>query len=158
MTAEEGTPDERVFRAHLNGARFRDGESRGHWRLVSVDWPHAIIAVRAAEREGARHEFYLRFNLTNYPQWAPTASSWDCDTSAPLSPDKRPKGGHAALVFRHDWHNGDTLYIPCDRVAIDGHTDWPGAFPDQIWTADKDITHYLRIVREALTSDEYAGV
>jgi hypothetical protein len=85
-------PDESTFRAHLAGPRFQSGVDRGWWRLVSVDWPHALIAVAAAERAGGPAEFALRFELAGYPVVAPTAAPWDLFTGALLAQNKRPKG------------------------------------------------------------------
>ncbi|WP_425544358.1 DUF7665 family protein [Actinomadura alba] len=45
--------------------------------MVSLNWPHATIAVAAAHRPDSPHEFHLRFELTGYPQDAPTVSLWN---------------------------------------------------------------------------------
>ena len=41
--------DEQVFRAHLEAGPFQSGVDRGRWRLLSLQWPYALIAVQAAE-------------------------------------------------------------------------------------------------------------
>ncbi len=60
-------PDERVFRAHVAGARFQSVVDRGEWCLLGIEWPHALIAVSAAERQNGPLEFVLRFELSGYP-------------------------------------------------------------------------------------------
>jgi hypothetical protein len=70
-----------------------------------------------------------------------------------------PTGGiRFSKVFRTDWKGGSCLYLPCDRISMQGHSDWPNAYPAQWWTPKCDITHYLRIVSELLTSVVYTGV
>jgi hypothetical protein len=61
------------------------------------------------------------------------------------------------MSFRFDWSNGAALYIPCDRVALTGHAGWATQFPLQTWNDRRDITFFLRQVREDLISDDYLG-
>lgn len=152
------TPDERTFRAHLEEGPFRAGVEAGRWWLVAIDWPIAFIAIRAAHRPGSPHAFILRFELTNYPAAAPTAGPWDVATGALLGADRRPKGDLVGKAFRTDWEDGRALYIPCDRVALSGHGDWPRQYPQWVWDVRKDITFYLRLVHERLNADDYTGV
>ena len=69
-------PDRRALEAHLKGARFQMGIDGGLWRVIESGWPHMLIAVTAAPRENAPAEFALRFELSGYPQSAPTAAVW----------------------------------------------------------------------------------
>jgi hypothetical protein len=156
--AETQGLDEQVFRAHLAGARFQDGVDRGKWRLVEIEWPHAVIAVSAARREGAPDEYYLRFDLTGYPAM-PTAMPWDTETHGKLGSEKRPKGERAGMLFRMDWNDGIALYAPYDRVAWQGHEDgWRQKHPRELWNSSKDITHVLRNVHHILNAEDYTGV
>jgi hypothetical protein len=151
--------DEQVFRAHLAGARFQDGVDRGRWRLVGeIEWPHAVIAVSAAQRDGAPDEYYLRFHLSGYPAM-PTAMPWDLEKGEKLAPEKRPKGDRAEMLFRTDWNDGVALYAPYDRVAWQGHEDgWRQKHSRELWDTSKDITHILRNVHHVLNAEDYTGV
>lgn len=150
-------PDERTFRQHLDGGAFLLGAARGRWRLVSLRWPHAVIAVAAAPRPGSPAEYGFRFELTNYPQQPPTAQLWDVERDQPLPPTRWPTGrSRLAAVFNPVW-NPQAIYIPCDRAAILGHDLWRTQHPSMIWSAAGDITQYLRILHALLTSGDYTG-
>ncbi|MEK6251645.1 MAG: hypothetical protein AABM43_06845 [Actinomycetota bacterium] len=156
--AKQMAPDEAAFLEDLAGARFLAGDDAGRWRLVGgVDWPFATIAVSAAPREGSPSEFAIRFELSGYPGSA-TGTPWHLTEGRALSAEERPKGGRAGLAFRPDWSNGLALYIPCDRVAVQGHGDWPTKHPGLLWDPAVGITSYLRVVHEVLHEDDYAGV
>jgi hypothetical protein len=150
--------DESVFLDHIKGGPFQSGVVRGRWRLISVDWPHVIIAISASPRPNAPLEYALRFDLQNYPQSAPTARPWDIEHNAPLADNKRPHGvSRVFMAFRTDWKNGIALYLPCDREAIEGHDAWRTQHPAMIWNQNEEITLYLRIVHELLNSSDYTG-
>ena len=151
-------PDERTFRHHVAAGPFQAGRDRGDWRLESIDWPHAVIAVAAPARPGAPSEIALRFELTNYPQEAPTAQPWDIAANAPLPHALWPIGEQTSQVFNPGWNNGAALYIPCDRQAIAGHDAWLTQHQPYLWRADRDITLYLRVVRDVLHRSGYTGV
>lgn len=151
-------PDELTFRQHLVRGAFQDGLDRGRWRLVSVEWPVAIITVTPATREGGPDECFLRFDLTNYPASSPTAVPWNVETNTKLEFRSWPSGGQRVnAAFNPGWQSGVAIYIPCDRLAIAGHDQWPVLYPDMIWKPTSDITHYLRIVYELLNSKDYSG-
>lgn len=150
-------PDERVFRTHVRRGTFLSGEDRGRWRLVSIDWPHAIICVSAAPRPGGPDEYPFRFELSNYPQSAPTAQLWDLERDSPLDTGRWPGGtSHVPLAFNPNW-NVHAIYLPFDRQAIGGHDAWRTQHPHLIWSPDRDITLYLRKLHELLDSPDYTG-
>lgn len=152
-------PDERVFREHLNGARFQDGVERGRWRLVGdIDWPHVVVAVSAAQRENAPDEFFLKVDATGYPQSAPTFIPWDPATGGLLQTDRRPKGDLVGYVFRSDWENGAALYAPFDRVALCSHPDWIQRHPHRTWHPKRDFAWVLNCLHEMLNDADYTGV
>lgn len=152
-------PDERVFRAHLEKGSFQSGVDRGRWRLVSVNWPHSVIAVSAAERDNAPTEYAFRFELANYPAVPPTAQPWDSDLNGMLVRQHWPGGrGRIPLAFNPDWKNGQCLYLPCDRYSIEGHDGWRNQHPEMIWNPVGDITQYLRIIHDLLNSGDYSGL
>lgn len=150
-------PDERTFRRHLAAGPFQAGVDRGEWRLISVEWPHAVIAVTAPPRAGAPREVALRFELSGYPQQLPTAQPWDAAANGALRDALWPIGDRVSQVFNPGW-NRNALYIPCDRLALAGHEAWLTQHPSHAWTPSRDITHYLRIVRDVLREPGYAGV
>lgn len=150
-------PDERAFRAHLDAPAFQSGADAGRWRLVSVSWPHAVIAISAAEREGSPSEFLLNFELTGYPGAGPKATPWDAEQGSMLAIEKWPKGERVAVAFRHGWRT-DALYIPCDREALAAHADWKQKYVRTAWNETREISHYLRTVHELLNEDDYQGI
>lgn len=151
-------PDERALLAHLKTARFLAGVDGHRWRLLSIDWPHALIAVAAAARDNSPAEVVLRFDLADYPQRAPTAGPWDTDLDTPLSPERRPKGEMVSRVFRADWESGKALYAPWDRVALESHDDWARKYPLTAWHPKRDLTFYLTNVHDLLNDGDYLGV
>lgn len=150
-------PDERTFRHHVAAGPFQAGVDRGDWWLVAIEWPHALIALAAPPRPGSPSEVGLRFELTNYPQEAPTAQPWDLAADAPLPDALWPIGDQASQVFNPGW-NRTALYIPCDRQAIAGHDGWLTQHQPYLWSPDRDITLYLRVVRGVLHGPGYSGV
>lgn len=151
-------PDERAFRSHVQSAKFQEGVSRGRWRVIGdVLWPIAMIAVSAAARVGAPSEFILRFDLSGYPDSAPTATPWNPNTASTLEPDLRPKGENVGSVFRSDWNEGCALYAPFDRVALSSHSNWTSQHPRRTWNPSKDLAWLLQILHEMLNNDDYTG-
>jgi hypothetical protein len=151
------TPDERTLRQHLAGGAFLRGQVRGRWRLVAICWPHAVISVSAAARPGSPSEYGFRFELTNYPQDPPVAQPWDVVLDQPMAPTRWPTGRHRlAAAFNPGW-NLNAIYIPCDRLAIQGHDGWRTQHPSMIWRPTGDITQYLSILHELLNSGDYTG-
>ena len=150
--------DEQVFRAHVAGGTFQSGVDRRRWRLIHIDWPHALLGIRAAERAQGPSEYTLRFECTNYPRTAPTAQPWDAERSTPLPPACWPNGQRrVSLAFNPAWKDGQCLYLPCDRLSIEGHDAWRSQHPEMIWSPASDITQYLRIVYDLLNSSDYSG-
>ena len=91
MDTSELAPDERALREHVESAAFAEGAARGEWRLIGdIEWPHALIAVRAAPRPGAPCEFVLRFDLTGYPVEAPTRRPGARGTATPRRGKRSP--------------------------------------------------------------------
>ena len=151
-------PDEQVFRSHIEAGPFQSGVDRGRWRLLSIEWPYVLIAIRAAAREHAPDEYALRFECSNYPQTAPTAQPWDVERGLPFEHRYWPAGrGRVQLAFNPAWNSGHCLYLPCDRLAIVGHDAWRDQHPTMIWPSASNITLYLRIVHDLLNSSEYTG-
>jgi hypothetical protein len=150
---------EAVLRAHLDAGPFQSGVDRGRWRLVALIWPHVVIAVSAAERPGAPADYAFRFECTGYPKAPPTAQPWDAASGAALAHDRWPTGRHRVpAAFNPSWKSGVALYLPCDRLAIEGHDPWLTQHPALIWSPQGDITQYLRVIYELLNSSDYSGL
>ena len=154
------SPDERVFRDHVDSSRFVDGINRGRWRIVGdIVWPHVLVAVSAAPRNNAPKEYFLLFDLSGYPESAPTATPWNPETGDALGAEMRPKGERAGHVFRSDWEGGKALYAPFDRVALERyHPDWRERYPRQAWNATRDIVWILQFLHELLNDADYIGI
>ena len=151
-------PDEKVFRGDIEKGPFQSGLDLRRWRLLSIEWPYAFLSVHAASRRKSPDEYAFRFECSNYPQAAPTAQPWDVSQSIPLELDDWPTGrSRVPLAFNPSWKNGQCLYLPCDRLSLEGHDVWRAQHPSMIWSTTSDITHYLRIVYELLNSNDYTG-
>jgi hypothetical protein len=151
-------PDERAFVRDSAAGPFQAGCDRGDWGLDSVSWPFAVLWVAAAPRPEAPSRYSIRFDLSGYPTAAPTATMWDTVTSTIMADTHWPGGtGRVQLAFNPGW-NRQALYLPCDRVAIEGHDAWREQHPSYVWNSSKDITHYLAIVHELLNSPDYSGL
>ena len=144
--------DQQAFEADVASGAFLNGSLTGRWEVQSVQWPHVFIWVRA----GNGNRLLLRFELTNYPRQAPTAEPWDIETNAPLTPVRWPRGNaRVTAAFNPNW-NAHALYIPCDRVAIQGHEAWRHQHPSMLWDPAAGIHRYVRVVSDLLGSPDYA--
>ena len=67
-------------------------------------------------------------------------------TNAVLAADQWPKGagGRVTSVFRTNWKGGTALYLPCDRVSIQGHDNWRTEMPSKIWRPADGIGGHWR--------------
>ena len=144
--------DQQAFEGDVNSGAFLNGSLSGRWGLESLAWPHALIWVRAGD--GSR--VLLRFELTNYPRNAPTAQPWDPTSNSPLPAASWPRSGsRVAAAFNPNW-NANALYIPCDRIAIQGHEVWRHQHPSMLWDPAAGIHRYVRVVSDLLGSPDYA--
>lgn len=139
----------------LDSAPFRLGEAEGRWRLIKAVWPHAYVAVVAADRR----EFVLRLDCAGYPVEPPTGGLWDLGGDSVLAAEEFPrgKGGRVTDVFRTDWEEGRALYLPCDRTAIESHSNWRNEMPAKVWRPEAGIIQYLETVHELLHCRDYSA-
>ena len=150
--------DEQIFRFHVDEGPFQSGVDQNRWKLISIDWPFVLINISATHHEGWPDFYCFRFECSNYPDAAVTAQPWDIQINGPLHSDKWPNGkDRVPKVFRADWKNGQCLYLPCDRISIEGHSDWHVKHAHLIWKSTSDITLYLDAVYELLNSSDYTG-
>jgi hypothetical protein len=152
-------PDQLLLAADIAAPEFRRGEIESKWRHIETAWPHAIIALSATERANAPDEYGFRFECSGYRHTPVTAQPWDLAARRPL-PAPRWPGGHAIVpsVFRPDWKGGQCLYLPCDRMSIEGHGDWIHKHPNRLWQPQRGIICYLEQLYDLLNHDDYSGV
>lgn len=151
-------PDQLLLARDLAAPLFQCGEIEGRWRLIRTDWPCAVIAVSAAERSQSPREYCFRFECTGYPQTPVTARPWDFLANAPLPASRWPTGRHVLpSVFRPEWKQGECLYLPCDRLSIDGHDGWRNDHPSRLWKPERGIVCYLEQLYELLNQSDYTG-
>jgi hypothetical protein len=143
----------------LAAPEFRCGEVEGRWRHVRTVWPHAVIAVSAPPRPFAPNEYSFRFECSGYRQTPVTAQPWDIAANAPLQPCRWPSGRSiVSSVFRPGWKQGQCLYLPCDRMSIEGHDHWRSQHPSRLWQPSRGIICYLEQIYELLNQSDYAGL
>ena len=155
------TPDESLFRQHLEEPTFLLGAALAKWGLhepiEKCVWPHAVIWVTSHRSLMAQGRVYLRFTLDGYPQQAPTGCPWDAGGNSALAPSHWPRGEvNVSRVFKPSW-NATALYAPCDRVAMNGHGPWQQQFPRWWWQSDFTIVRYLEFVHECLNPIDEVG-
>jgi hypothetical protein len=152
-------PDRVLLELDLAAPEFRRGEIEGRWRHVSTNWPHAVIAVAAPPRPKAPAEFGFRFDCTGYRRTPPTARPWDINANAPLPAVGWPTGPSlVSAVFRPTWKNGCCLYLPCDRMSIEGHDNWRNEHPSRLWQPDRGIICYLEQIYGLFFDSDYSGI
>jgi hypothetical protein len=152
-------PDEAAFREDLQRTGFVVGEASGHWAIVEITWPHVLVWIAAAGRNGSPDQFHFRLRCAGYPGRGPTGALWNAEKNQLLEHSAFPKGRtRVAHVFRTNWENGASLYHPFDGLALEKHSDWPAKYPDKLWTRHHTIGEWLAEFHELLNCDEYEGV
>ena len=152
-------PDRALLEQDLAAPEFRCGEIEGRWRRVALAWPYVILAVSAPERAGAPAEFGFRFECTGYRNRAVTAQPWDIGGDVPLAAARWPTGPVlVAAVFRPDWKQGQCLYLPCDRMSIEGHDNWMSEHPSRLWQPTRGIICYLEQIYDLFHQSDYSGI
>lgn len=153
------SPAQLLLGQDLAAADIRCGEVEGRWRPVALQWPHVIFAISAPPRPNAPLEFGLRFECSGYRQNPVTGQPWDLDTNSPLPKAKWPTGPRIVpSIFRSDWKNGHCLYLPCDRMSIEGHSNWINEHPTRLWQPDRGLICYLEQIHDLFNQSDYTGV
>lgn len=151
-------PDQALLEQDLTAPPFRCGEIEERWRHVATAWPHAVIAVTAPARPNSPTEYGFRFECSGYRQRPVTAQPWDLERNCPLPPARWPTGPFlVSSVFRPGWKQGACLYLPCDRLSIEGHDAWRSQYPDRIWKPDRGIICYLEQIYDLFNQGDYSG-
>ena len=152
-------PDRALLEQDLCAPEFRCGEIEGRWRKVAICWPHVVLAVSAPSRPASPAEFLFRFECSGYRQNPSSAQPWDIDTGRPLPAGRWPTGPvMVCAVFRPDWKQGQCLYLPCDRMSIEGHDNWRSQHPSRLWQPQRGIVCYLEQIHELFHQNDYSGI
>lgn len=152
-------PEHATFLAHIDLPAFQDGTDRGLWGLHTprdqIVWPHVIFWLPADAKVMPCGKVYLRFDLQGYPLKAPTACPWDVEANGILPEARWPKGRtQVDAIFKPKWKSF-ALYVACDRVAMEGHPDWPEKYPSLWWQSTFTIVKYLDFIQSCLNRCQY---
>lgn len=151
---------------HIKSPLFQRGVDNKKWGIVEPldqiesTWPKLTVWVQPAKKENSPKKYYLRFDLSGYPQKAPTATLWDIDNDQKLPTSQWPSGKKKLVdaVFKQSWKNGDCLYVPCDRKSCQGshRRDWQKKHPHLMWKSGEDTIHkYVSYIHKILNSRDY---
>jgi hypothetical protein len=152
------SPSQVLLEMDLKAPAFRCGEIERRWRHVSTAWPRSIITVAAAPRPNAPEEYAFCFECSGYRQTPVTGQPWDTAASAPLAATRWPTGRQIVpSVFRPEWKAGSCVYLPCDRLSLEGHPNWLNQHPARLWNPARGIICYLEQLHELLNSNDYTG-
>lgn len=155
-------PDTAIFHQHVIDAVFQTGVDKNMWAMVDENpeyptWPFIIIWIKAAIKKDRPDKYYFRFDLSGYPNIAPTACPWNSETNSRLENHLWPRGSKFIKnTFNYGW-NPNALYAPCDRLAMPGHDGWKTQFPDLWWQPSFKINVYLNFIYRLLNSSDYAN-
>jgi hypothetical protein len=139
-----------LFQEHLNSPEYESGEIEGRWGVLTngngPNWPISILWIKSLT-EGV---FNFKFDFSDYPNLAPTAVIWDVENQRPLAPEIRPKAKKRAVQVFKNWGK-ECNYLPCDRMAFEGHPAWPQEHSSLIWNPRTDtFQKYLNEVYQIL--------
>lgn len=139
-----------LFQDHLNSPEYQSGEVEGRWGSINNEngpsWPVFFFWVVTSTGD----TFNFKFDLSGYPNLAPTGVLWDLEKNCVLAPEMRPTNTKRALQTFKDWGK-ECNYLPCDRLAFEGHPDWTQLHSSLIWNSQKDtILKYLNEVYQIL--------
>ena len=79
--------NETAFRKHLRQDAFQLGIDDGRWRLVSINWPRAVVALSAPDK---LDEYFIRFRLNDYPAHPPGIELWNEKNHVTIPPECWP--------------------------------------------------------------------
>lgn len=145
-------PDQSQLESDMRTRAFTRGLSKKAWRVVLLQWPHLLVAVRARDDR----EFAFRLECHNYPRIAPCGELWDLENNCLLDESKWPRSGNA---FRPEVKNSvaNGIYMGCDRLGLQyGNQRWISSSPNQVWTPERKINFYLEQVYAKLNCSGYS--
>ena len=152
-------PDQLLLERDLAAPEFRCGEVEGRWRHVATPLAACHRGRLRSERPNSPKEFGFRFECSGYRTKPVTAQPWNLEADVPLPLSRWPAGSSVvASVFRPEWKQGQCLYLPCDRLSIEGHDNWRNEHPSRLWQPARGIICYLEQIYELLNQGAYSGV
>jgi hypothetical protein len=147
-----------MLEADLAMSEFRRGEIEGRWRRAGTSWPYTIVVISAPPQPRSPDTYAFRFECSGYRQNPVTGQPWDIASSAPLPANRWPTGSAIVpSVFRPEWKSGQCLYLPCDRMSIDGHDQWRSQHPGRLWQPARGLICYVEQIYELLNQSDYTG-
>lgn len=145
---------ERLLQNHLAAERFQAGVLRQLWRLVQVEWPHAVFAIGSTPGTSTR-EVGLRLKLEKYPVAPPLVQLWDlaalCAIDAPHWPEPFIRFASKSYPELIDLDAG-----PCcpALLRISVHVARQGRHPTRPRLFKGDVTQLLVQVSECFRCPE----
>ena len=116
-----------------------------------------IVARHLVEANLAGHDSHGILRVAQY--LAETDAGHIVPSQVTRTLDDWPAGRSIVpSVFRTEWKGGQCLYLPCDRMSIEGHGDWIHKHPNRLWQSQRGIICYLEQLYDLLNQDDYSGV
>ena len=146
------TPEELSRKAvddDLASGPFRAGVIRGHWRILTYEFPTLVVSV-AAGSSGSTATFDFLFELSGYNAVAPWVRIWDVAKSQVLPPDRRPQGTERITAAFRAWGQ-DTVYRPWERFSL-AHGEWDKKYPTLAWHPGRTLHFILEDLHALLAS------
>jgi hypothetical protein len=146
--------NEQIFRKHVAGDRFQC--RRRDWRIVSIDWPEVLIALRRVER-GRIEEAIVHLRLHAYPSEAPLVALWEPSRGAIVEAERWPQWFKNFFVFCYPvFAETDTQVYTPDLLLMSTLIARRIRNDPASWSPSGDITQtlvrLLRCFRNAGTS------
>jgi hypothetical protein len=135
----------------LKDGEFVSGRDARRWRIIAYKFPTLDFAISATEPDGAATEYGFTAELSNYPAHAPMVRIWDHEANAPLTSDRRPKGGPRVQTTFQQWAS-DTVYRPWDRMT-GPHNNNASNFPHLAWRPERCLVFILEDLHGILNSN-----
>ena len=146
------SPEEKTLITDLTAPEFKLGVARGHWELVGRD--RLILQIKLSAPD--RRWFGIRCDCQGYAAFPPFSAAWSINNDCRASATERPNGsGELAKIFRMDWEDGDHLYHPMSRRALETHADWKTNMPHRMWQPETGIVQLLIDLHDRLFSKDY---
>ena len=126
-----------IFLSHLDSPEYQSGEMEGRWGITKQEdrpsWPIFLFWITSLNNE----IYNFKFDFSDYPNSPPTAVLWDLERNAMLAAEKRPNTSKRAIQVFKIWGK-ECNYLPCDRLAVQGHSTWMQEHSALIWNNQKD--------------------
>jgi hypothetical protein len=126
-----------LFQNHFEAPEYKSGEIEGRWGTSPTkdrpEWPIFFLWINSSTSE----VYNFKFDFTDYPNSAPTSVLWDLKNNILLPIEKRPQKTKRQIQVFKIWGR-NCNYLPCDRLAIEGHPTWPQEHSELIWDNQKD--------------------